>query len=318
MTGQTAKTPAASPVQLEFQDCVWKGLASRPKTLPCRYFYDAHGSELFEQITRLPEYYPTRTELGILEQNAAHLGAILPPDAVVVEFGSGSSLKTELLLRALQNPAAYVPIEISAAALFPAARRIHERFPNVTVLPLLRSFDTVAQLQLPWRMKPRIGFFPGSTIGNMDPEEAATFLRDVRKALGPKAKFIVGTDLKKPLDILIPAYDDAEGVTAAFNKNILARINRELGGTFDLESFRHEARYNAGLGRIEMHLVSIPTQTVSVAGRPFTFVAGESIHTENAHKYSIQDVEKIAETGGWSVAESILDKNELFSLHIFA
>ncbi len=296
---------------------VWSGLSRQPKSLPSRFFYDARGSDLFEQITCLREYYPTRTEISILSSFASEIGESVPPATVVVEFGSGSSRKTELLLRALERPRAYMPIEISAAALFPAARRIKMLFPEIAVHPVLGGFHDLHRVKLPLGDCSCLGFFPGSTIGNLTAEGAVSFLLSARALLGESAAFLIGVDLKKPLDILLPAYNDAEGVTAAFNLNLLARINRELGGTFDLSGFDHEAVYSGDKGRVEMHLRSRREHRVSVAGRSFSFAAGEAIHTENSHKYEISEFHALAREGGWTPMQTWVDENGLFSLHLF-
>ncbi|MGO9544582.1 MAG: L-histidine N(alpha)-methyltransferase [Rhodomicrobium sp.] len=302
----------------EFLEAVLHGLALPQKALPCRFFYDEAGSELFERITKLPEYYPTRTEIALLRCCAPGLKEALPPGAAVVEFGSGSSWKTGLLLEALDRPAAYIPIEISAAALYPAAQRIQQEFPNVAVHPILGGFHDLSAIKLPFRGCPRVGFFPGSTIGNMTHDEAAAFLRFARNFLGAEALFIVGADLQKPLSVLLPAYDDAQGVTAAFNRNILVRINRELNGTFNLSRFEHRAVYNEAQGRVEMHLRAGRPHRVSVAGRTFQFRQGETIHTENSYKYTVRGFHAIARRGGWLAAKSWTDKDRLFSLHLLA
>ena len=300
----------------EFEGEVLSGLSRPQKSLPCRFLYDARGSELFERIAALPEYYPTRTETALLKSCASAIRELLPAGAAVVEFGSGSSRKTELLLRALERPSAYIPIEISAAALFPAARRVARTFPGLSVHPVLGGFHDLDRIKLPLRDEFRIGFFPGSTIGNFNKTEAALFLRAARRLLGEKAAFLIGADLEKPLDILLPAYNDKEGVTAAFNLNLLARINRELGGTFDLDAFEHRAIYKERESRIEMHLRSLAEQRVTVAGRRFSFRAGETIHTENSYKYSLSSFRWIAARGGWQTAKSWADDNRLFSLHL--
>lgn len=300
----------------EFLREVLFGLSLPKKSLPSRYFYDARGSELFEQITALPEYYPTRTEIGLLKSCGPDIGKQLPAGAVVVEFGSGSSRKTELLLSSLKRPCAYIPIEISAAALYPAARRIARAFPRLGVHPVLGGFHDLDRMDLPLRDYYCVGFFPGSTIGNFTRTEAALFLRSARRILGKTSAFLIGADLEKPLDILLPAYNNSAGVTAAFNLNMLVRINSELGGTFDIGSFEHSAIYNERAGRIEMHLRSVRDQHVSVAGQSFSFRAGETIHTENSHKYTIPGFRWLAARGGWEPGKCWVDKNSLFSLHL--
>ncbi len=311
---QTAPQPAAG----SFLEEVLRGLSLRQKALPSRFLYDGRGSELFERITELPEYYPTRTELALLKSSGPELREIVPPGAVIVEFGSGSCRKTELLLEALDRPFAYISIEISASALFPAARRIKRKFPSLAVHPVLGGFQDLGKMTLPFRSYPRAGFFPGSTIGNLTPDEAVFFLQSARRFLGGDALFIVGADLQKPLDILLPAYDDAEGVTAAFNRNILTRINRELDGNFDPGLFEHSAPYNAAEGRIEMHLRPAKPHRVRVAGHSFEFRPGETIHTENSYKYTMAGFRALARDGGWDPVKAWTDKNSLFSMHVLA
>jgi len=311
---QTAPQLAAG----SFLEEVLRGLSLRQKALPSRFLYDERGSELFERITELPEYYPTRTEIALLKSSGPELREIVPPGAVIVEFGSGSCRKTELLLEALDRPFAYISIEISASALFPAARRIKRKFPGIAVHPVLGGFQDLAKMTLPFRGYPRAGFFPGSTIGNLTPDEAVFFLQSARRFLGGDALFIVGADLQKPLDILLPAYDDAAGVTAAFNRNILTRINRELDGNFDPGLFEHTAPYNAAEGRIEMHLRPAKPHRVLVAGHSFEFRSGETIHTENSYKYTLAGFRALARDGGWDPVKAWTDKNNLFSLHVLA
>lgn len=297
-----------------FASAVLEGLASPQKHLPCAYFYDARGSRLFEDITRLPEYYPTRTELKILEANVDAMAAGLRPGSVLIEYGSGSSRKTEVLLARL-DLAAYVPIDVSASALFEAKDRLAKKYPKLRVAPIVGDFR--ARLSLPDDLagRPRVGFFPGSTIGNFAPEDAARLLRDMAESLGSGARLIIGVDLRKDPRRLIPAYDDAAGVTAAFNKNLLVRANRELGADFDLDRFAHRAVFNESESRIEMHLVSEADQIVSLLGRDFAFRAGETIHTENSHKYTPQSFHALAGRAGWRPAHVWTDADGLFSVH---
>ena len=265
-----------------------QGLGASQKTLPCQYLYDARGSELFEAITGVPEYYPTRTEIGILEAGVDDIVAQTPVGSVLVEFGSGSSRKTEILLAALDKLAAYVPVDVSATALADARVRLAARFPALRVEPVVGDFRDPLLLPDDLAERPRLGFFPGSTIGNFRPAEARALLRSMAAALGSGGRLVIGVDLRKGSAALLPAYDDAAGVTAAFNKNLLARANRELGADFDLDGFRHEARFNGAESRVEMHLVSERAQTVRLLGRSFAFRPGETIHTENSHKYTIE------------------------------
>lgn len=312
------ESPAAYGASSDFLEAVLHGLSLPQKALPSRFFYDEAGSELFERITDLPEYYPTRAEIALLRSCGEDIGESLPSGAAVVEFGSGSSRKTGLLLEALGRPSAYIPIDISASALYPAARRIRERFPDIAVHPVLGSFSDPGKMKLPPGGRPCVGFFPGSTIGNLTPPEAIAFLRSARRCLGPGARFIIGADLQKPLDILLPAYDDAQGVTSAFNRNILVRINRELGGTFNPAWFAHSAVYNEVEGRIEMHLRALKAHRVLAAGRSFAFRKGETIHTENSYKYTVPGFQALAKAGGWQPVKVWTGERELFSVHLLA
>jgi dimethylhistidine N-methyltransferase len=294
---------------------VLEGLSRPRKTLPCRFFYDARGSELFEEITRLPEYYPTRTEAAILTENAAAMADGVPDRGVLVEFGSGSSLKTEILLHQLPQLEAYVMIDVSSTALREAKTRLSARFPFLEVQPIVADFSHPVALPAHLAKRHKTGFFPGSTIGNLTPAEAAHLLRVFQDVLSPGGRLIVGVDLKKDARRLVLAYDDAAGVTAAFNLNLLARINRELGGTFDLAAFKHKAVYNPREGRIEMHLESVKAQTAIVRGRRFRFDAGETIHTENSYKYTIVEFQALARSAGWLPRRVWTDKDSLFSVH---
>jgi len=299
----------------EFAAAILDGLSRPHKTLPCRFFYDARGSELFEEITRLPEYYPTRTEMAILEQNAGEMTRTIPKDGVLVEFGSGSSRKTEILLRQLPQLSTYVMIDVSSTALHEAKTRLAARFPFLEVLPIAGDFSRPITLPAHLAKRHKTGFFPGSTIGNLTPSEAANLLRVFQDALSPGGRLIVGVDLKKDARTLVRAYDDAAGVTAAFNLNLLARINRELGGTFDLTAFKHKAIYNPREGRIEMHLQSVNDQVATVCGRRFRFGAGEQIHTENSYKYTLGEFEALARSTNWLPQSVWTDRDSLFSVH---
>lgn len=299
----------------DFAAAVIAGLSARPRHIPSRFLYDARGSELFEEITKLEEYYLTRTEIGILEARAGDIARLAGPGRALVEFGSGSSRKTRILLDHLDEVAAYVPIDISGDALDGAVARLNGRYPGLDILPVEADFGAPVALPDEANGAPRLGFFPGSTIGNLEPSEAVDFLSNARHVLGPKSSFIVGADLAKSPDILIPAYDDASGVTAAFTLNLLRRINAELDGDFDLDAFAHEAVFNDGEGRIEIYLVSLADQTVQVAGSSFAFRKGERIRTEYSHKYSIAQFRELAGRAGWQAAHSWTDDNRLFSLH---
>ncbi len=301
----------------DFARAVEDGLSRNQKELPCRFLYDAHGSQLFEDITALEEYYPTRTEAGILRECSGTIAARTPAGAMLVEFGSGSSVKTEILLSALDRLAVYVAIDVSRSALDEARDRIEERFSGLSVETLVADF--AEPMQIPGLdTAPAggvLGFFPGSTIGNLTRAEAEKLLRHFGETLGPGSRFVAGVDLKKDLGRLLPAYDDASGVTAAFNKNILNRINRELGADFDTRQFDHEARWNEDKGRVEMHLVSRGAQTVRLGECEFSFADGESIHTENSHKYTIDGFQALAAKAGWQAQEVWTDRDNLFSVH---
>lgn len=299
----------------DFERAVLEGLGRDQKELPCRFLYDARGSDLFEQITELDEYYPTRTEAKILERIAPEIAAATPAGAMLVEFGSGSSTKTEILLEALDKLKAYVAIDVSESALLEARERIHKRFPDLRIDTVVADFAGHVPMPADYPGSAALGFFPGSTIGNLSRDGAEELLRHFGSILGKEARFIVGIDLKKDLDRLLPAYDDARGVTAAFNLNILRRINRELDGDFDIGGFHHEARWNEADSRVEMHLVSDRAQSASVAGQAFAFAAGETIHTENSHKYSIEGFRQLAVAAGWTPRQVWTDDNSLFSVH---
>jgi L-histidine N-alpha-methyltransferase len=302
--------------QDEFAQAVLAGFASTPRSIPCRFFYDAVGSELFEEIAKLEEYYPTRVEASLLETYRAEIAALVGPSRVLIEFGSGSSRKTSLLIGALGKIPAYIPIDIAAESLNEAAGWLSEQHPGLNILPLIADFTKTRALPQIARRRKKAGFFSGSTIGNLTHNEARAFLANAARLLGKGSVFLVGVDLKKPLSILIPAYNDAKGVTAAFNLNLLARINRELGGDIDLTRFAHDAVYNEKDGRIEMYLVSLARQSVHVLGRSFTFTEGERIHTENSHKYTVAEFQALAGASGWQPVKAWTDPDRLFSLHL--
>ena len=298
-----------------FADHVIAGLGDSPKWLSAKYFYDAAGSDLFEQITRLPEYYPTRTELRILQRNARAIAVYIPLAAALVELGTGSSRKARILIEAAPQIAAYVPVDISGEFLALEAAAVRRDIPGIAVLPVVADFTRDFELPPQVRARPRVGFFPGSTIGNFEPEDAAEFLRQAGRILGAGATMIVGVDRIKNEAVLNAAYDDTAGVTARFNLNILARMNRELGADFDLAAFRHRAFYNVAGHRIEMHLESVMAQTVTVAGRTFEFRAGETIHTENSYKYTVESFRALAESAGWRPVACWTDENDWFAVH---
>ena len=298
-----------------FSDHVIAGLSDSPKWLSAKYFYDAAGSELFEQITRLPEYYPTRTELKILERNAPAMSAYIPLAAALVEFGTGSTKKARILLNAAPQIAAYVPVDISEEFLAQEAAAVRRDVPNIAVLPVAADFTRDFDLPQQIRSRPRVGFFPGSTIGNFEPQDAAEFLRQAGRILGSGATMIIGVDRIKDEALLNAAYDDTAGVTAQFNLNVLRRMNRELGGDFDLSTFRHRAFYNAADRRIEMHRESLKAQTVTVAGHTFTFAKGETIHTENSYKDTVESFRALAQDAGWRPVATWTDENDYFAVH---
>ena len=289
-------------------------LSQFPKRLSPKYFYDATGSELFEQITRLPEYYPTRTELGILRDRGDAIAAIIPNGAALVEFGAGATTKVRLLLERCDF-GAYVPVDISGDFLNAQADALRKDFPDLAVHPVAADFSAPFALPAEIADRPKVGFFPGSTIGNFEPQEAAAFLRTAREILGRGAQMIIGVDLEKDERLLYNAYNDSAGVTARFNLNVLVRINRELGGNFDLSSFTHRSVYNRDRHRIEMHLISRKAQSVRILGNNFTFRPGESIHTENSYKYSLERFTALANNSGWTVRESWTDAEKMFSVH---
>ncbi|MFC3692883.1 L-histidine N(alpha)-methyltransferase [Chenggangzhangella methanolivorans] len=298
-----------------FRSDVAAGLSAPRKTLPSRWLYDDRGSELFEEITRLPEYYPTRTETGILRDNAADIADFCGSRAVLIEYGAGAGVKTEILLGALDNPALYVPVDIAGDFLVDAANRIEQRFPYIEIRPVVADFTADFDLpaDLP-KLPPRVAFFPGSTIGNLAKPDAVEFLARARAHVGPGGRMVIGVDLRKDIGTLIRAYDDAAGVTAAFNLNLLERINRELGGDFDLTRFAHEARWNARKSAIEMHLVSLSEQDVEVDGQKIRFAEGETIHTEDSRKYELAEFEALAASAGWRLAQTWTDPDGQFAV----
>ncbi|QUS40816.1 L-histidine N(alpha)-methyltransferase [Tardiphaga alba] len=302
------------PATTAFAADVTEALSQQPKKLSPKYFYDEAGSQLFEQITKLPEYYPTRTELGILRARGKDICSIIPKDAALVEFGAGATTKVRLLLEQCSF-GAYVPVDISGDFLADQAAELRKDFPTLDVLPVNADFTTTFDLPTDVKAMPKVGFFPGSTLGNFDPHEACAFLRSARQILGKGALMLIGIDLEKDERVLQAAYNDAAGVTGEFNKNVLVRINRELGGDFDLGAFVHRAIYNKERHRIEMHLIAKKPQTVHLLGRSFNFRAGESIHTESSYKYSMERFGALARGSGWEPKSSWTDAEEQFSVH---
>jgi dimethylhistidine N-methyltransferase len=314
VSGAVFRNPAETQRAALVADAV-AGLSALRKTLPCKWLYDAEGARLFEAITRMPEYYPTRTEMHILEECGPDMAQAIGPGAAVVEFGPGDGAKAVQLLRALEAPAAYLPVDIAPEWLDAAASRVAAAFPGLRVRPVIadfsRPFDLAGRAE---GSATHLGFFPGSTIGNFEPDEAVAFLRRARTTLRPGARMLLGADLVKDPSVLEAAYDDAAGVTAAFNLNLLARLNREADADFDLSGFQHRAVWNASAERIEMHLVSRKAQSVRLAGRVFRFARGESIHSESSHKYRPERLRALAEAAGWGAAATWSDAEGLFSV----
>jgi len=297
-----------------FREDVLAGLGHLPKTLPSRWLYDDRGSALFEEITGLAEYYPTRTETAILRTHAHEIAGFCGEHAIVLEYGAGAGIKTEILINALQAPRLYVPIDIAGSFLDHTVARFRRRFPGLPTKPIVADFTAAFALPAWIPEGRRVAFFPGSTIGNLNAAEIAAFLRRLRRQVGADGRAIIGVDMKKDLQVLIAAYDDSTGVTAQFNLNLLARVNRELDGNFDLDRFRHSARWNEAESAIEMHLVSSIAQSVTVSGRSFQFDAGETIHTESSRKYDVPGFNALAAANGWRVERLWTDERDYFSV----
>jgi L-histidine Nalpha-methyltransferase len=299
-----------------------RGLLAPRKTLPAKLFYDDEGCRLFGRITQLPEYYPTRTELALLRRIAPAVAAALPPRGTLVEYGASDEAKALILLDAAGDRLPdYVPIDVAGGALDALCARLRRTRPALAVHPVaadfLEPFALPAAARGP-QAGPMLGFFPGSTIGNLEPDAARRFLRQARRTLGADSRFLVGVDLRKDPALLLPAYDDAAGVTAAFNLNLLRRLNREAGATFDLDGFAHRAAWNEAEGRIEMHLVSLRGQAVRLAGQAISFAAGETIHTENSYKHTEAGFQALATAAGWRPVQCWTDPARLFSVHLLA
>jgi L-histidine N-alpha-methyltransferase len=297
-----------------FRQDVIAGLSKQRKSLPSRWLYDERGSELFEQITQLEEYYPTRVETGILRANAAEMASFIGKGATLIEYGAGAGIKTEILIDALQNPRLYVPVDISGDFLDQAVISLRHRFPNIGIWPIVADFTGDFEIPAGIPAKGRSAFFPGSTIGNLDQGETVSFLRRMHRHVGAKGTAVIGADLTKDLRVLRAAYNDRQGVTAAFNANLLARINRELDGDFRLERFAHEARWNSVNSAVEMHLVSTEAQTAVVDGQSFDFEAGETIHTETSRKYDVRTFSALVEIAGWYIEEMWTDPRQSFGV----
>ncbi len=313
---QEPPDPAGTVTQSTFLADALAGLAREPPSLPCKYLYDATGSELFDRICTLADYYPTRTELGILSTHGSVLGRGMGRDCLVVELGSGSSNKTRALLDHLEGPAAYVPVDISREHLERAAASVGAAYPGLEVLPVCADYMAPFALPEPRRIpRRRLVFFPGSTIGNLDPPQAQTFLERLAVMAGPGGELLVGVDLIKDRAVLHRAYDDPEGVTTAFNRNLLFRLRRELKAEVEPEGFAHEARFNEELGCMEMHLVSLGDRTIRLAGQEFHLGEGRSIRTERSYKYTLQGFRDLAEAAGWEPVAAWTDDRQWFSLH---
>ncbi len=300
--------------QKAFRADVLAGLGRQQKTLPSRWLYDQRGSELFEEITRLDEYYLTRTETAILRHHAEEMAELCGEGAVLLEYGAGAAIKSEILINALDAPRMYAPIDIAADFLAETVERFRDRFPDLPTRPIITDFTADFDIPADIPARPRTAFFPGSTLGNLLPPDARALLRRMREHVGHSGKAIIGVDLRKDIQTLIAAYDDKQGVTAEFNLNLLVRINRELSGDFALDAFAHEARWNERESAIEMHIVSRRAQVVSVAGRSFSFAQGETIHTETCRKFDVAGLAHSAQRSGWRVDKIWSDPAELFAV----
>ncbi|NBD95218.1 MAG: L-histidine N(alpha)-methyltransferase [Gammaproteobacteria bacterium] len=301
-----------------FRQDVLAGLSGEPRAIPCKYLYDAKGSDLFERICETPEYYVTRADLALHEAHIAEIAAMIGPAAHVIELGSGAGIKTRKLLASLASPRAYTPIEISAAALAQSTHDLETAFPDIEIRPVQADYTqpiATKALQIEPPPHRRVVYFPGSTISNFEHDEAAAFLERLGRIAGPGGALLVGVDLVKPEQRLIAAYDDAGGITAAFDRNLLERMRRELDATIDAEAFAHEARYDHALERIEMHLVARYPTRIDVDGQRFEFDTGESIHTESSHKYSVASFKQLAASAGLRSEKVWFDPDELFSMH---
>jgi L-histidine Nalpha-methyltransferase len=307
-----------APGEESFRDAVLSGLGRARKRIPCKFFYDARGSALFEAICRLPEYYLTRTEIIILEDNSADIAAHIGRNCRLIEFGSGASQKVRILLQMLDQPAAYVPVDISRQHLRDAATALAEDFPSVPVIAVCADYTRPFPLPpLPGMGGKQVGFFPGSTIGNFEPDAAVAFLANYARVLGPGGEMLIGVDLKKDPEILNAAYNDRAEVTAAFNLNLLKRVNRELDGDLEIDCFEHVAFYNEAEGRVEIYIRSLVAQEARIAGTRFRFAEDELIHTEYSYKYSVPEFRALAARAGFRPVDTWTDPAELFSVHYF-
>jgi dimethylhistidine N-methyltransferase len=308
-------TAADEADRQEFRHAVLAGLSRTPRAIPAKFLYDSRGSELFDAICELPEYYLTRTETRILSKRAGEIAELAGPGCALIEFGAGSSVKSRLLLEAMQGLALYAPIDISRQHLDQSAARLRADYPRLAIEPVCADYMAPAGLpRIGAAARRRIAFFPGSTIGNLEPDEATIFLRGVRAMVGEDGALVLGADLKKDAQVLHDAYNDSAGVTAEFTLNLLRRMNRELQATFDLEGFAHDAFYNQHEGRIEIYFRSLRRQSAVVAGRPFSFAEGERVHTEYSYKYDWPQIEALAASGGFEVARRWTDERQLFAV----
>jgi L-histidine Nalpha-methyltransferase len=308
------------PVSADFLAEVLAGLSSSPRTLPCKFFYDERGADLFQEICELPEYYITRTETELLRRCAPEISESIGANAAVIGFGTGAGIKTRMLLEQLQNPIAYIPVDISKQRLIDSAVELSRAMPALEILPVCADYLQELQLPRPLRKPDHVAvYFPGSTIGNLEPLVAKEFLQRVCRLCGKSGGLIIGVDLQKGHDVLEAAYNDSSGVTAAFNLNLLVRANRELGADFDLSHWRHRAVYNQDEGRIEMHLLSDGEQTVHVGGREFRFGAGEKIITEFSYKHTLDGFARLAASAGFREASRVwTDPDKMFAIFHFA
>ena len=304
------------PVTDDFLEIVINGLKQQPPTIPPKFFYDEKGSQLFDAITELPEYYQTRTEMAILKANAKTIAQEVGTGSLLVEPGGGSCAKVHILLDGLK-PIAYVPMDISKAHLQSSATELATQYPSLEIHAACTDFTRHMSVPHTAPNGNRVGFFPGSSIGNFTPEDAITFMHDFAEVLGDNGYLLIGIDLKKDKQILQAAYDDAAGVTAAFNINLLTRINNELGGNFDIKQWQHKALYDEQKGRIEMHLISKTNQQVSIKGETFSFAKGQNIHTENSYKYTVKEFQELAQKANFKVCDVWTDNKNLFSVHLF-
>jgi dimethylhistidine N-methyltransferase len=306
------------PDTMGWYDEVLTGLQQPEKMLPAKLFYDEAGSKLFDQITELPEYYPTRTEQAIMDSVIDEIAALLPDGTLLVEYGSGSSQKTRTLLDHLPNLAGYVPIDISKEFLLETAVSLAAAYPHLNILPVCADYEAEYELPIPSKnVTHTVAYYPGSTIGNFHPEDAVAFLKHMREICGDNCGLLIGVDLKKDKNLLIAAYNDRAGITGDFNLNALARLNRELGASFDLNTFQHVAFYNETAGRIEMHLRSLCQQRIRVNGLTVDFAAGECIWTESSYKYTIPEFQTLTAKAGFNAVKTWTDENNLFSVHYF-